>query len=131
MPEPWCAGISCSQEERIKRAVENTCELCHEYMASPLLCLHGLSGEKEQKGPSPKERERNVIVVCEPCHRLIHGQPVPQEKLRERISARPFRVRREILLALGYLPKPLAPPDHRDYTRMCADIIEEFAGRHR
>jgi hypothetical protein len=131
VPDPWCDGILPDQEARIKRAVENTCELCHEYIPSPLLQLHGLHKPKKEHPPTPKEREKNILVVCEPCHALIHAEPVPEKKIRARIAARPFIVRKEILQALGYSGKPIIPPDDQDYARVYDDTINEFAGHYR
>ena len=111
LPEPWCAGIVPEQEERIKKAVESTCELCHEYTPLSLLCLHGFPVHGRKRINDIKERERHILVVCGPCHQLIHAEPVPARKLIARIAKRPFGVKREILSALGYIPKPVIPPE--------------------
>ncbi|OPY38278.1 MAG: hypothetical protein A4E35_00701 [Methanoregula sp. PtaU1.Bin051] len=81
--------------------------------------------------PPPKERERNILIVCEPCHRLIHAEPVPVRKLRARIASRPFGIRREILSALGYVPKSITPPDDQDFARVYDDTLKDFSGHYR
>lgn len=131
MPEPYCEGLSPEQECRIKRAVESTCELCREYTPLSFLVLHGLRKKRGSLDPVPKERERNILVVCEHCHRLIHAEPVPVKKLRARIARRPFAVRKEILLALGYVPKPVTPPDDQDFARVYDETIHYAAGHYR
>ncbi len=131
MPEPWCRGITPGQEERIKRAVESTCELCREYTPMSLLGIHGIPPGKRNVAGNPKELERNIIVVCKPCHILIHTEPVPVKKIRARISSRPFGVRREILLALGYVPKSVTPPDDQDFSQVYSDTLKDFSGHYR
>jgi len=131
MPEPWCDGITAAQEDRIKRAVESTCELCHEYTPPSRLSLHGISGPRKKRAPDPKGRECNILVVCEACHRLIHKEPVPVKKLRARISGRPFDVRRQILAALGYVPRPVTPPEDQDFARVYDDTLKDYSGHYR
>ncbi|MCX6687037.1 MAG: hypothetical protein NT112_01425 [Methanoregula sp.] len=118
MTEPWCRGISPLKVQQIKIAVEDTCELCREYTPVPLLELHGIPPGPKPEKPQPKERERNILVVCRPCHRHIHELPVPEKKLRALINKRPFVVRKEILCALGYVPKHYSPPDDVDIARV-------------
>jgi len=131
LPEPWCEGISQEGEERIKRAVESTCELCREYLPRAGLELHGIPPAIHERDAGPKDRERNILVVCDPCHRLIHAEPVPEEKLRARIAARTFSVRREILSALGYVPRSVTPPDDQDFAQIYDDTLKDFAGHYR
>jgi len=123
MTEPWCSEILPPDIERIKRAVEGTCELCHEYTPLPLLELHGIPSGTEIVQPQPKERERNILVVCSTCHRHIHELPVREEKLRARIEKRPFAVRKEILCALHYVPKRYLPPEDIDLARVYDETI--------
>lgn len=130
MAEPRYGGLSPDQEDRIKRAVESTCELCREYMPLSLLMLHELPSRISDRNPC-KEREKNLLVVCGACNRLIREQPVPATKLRARIATRPFGVRREILLALGYVSKAITPPEDPDYPRIYDDTLKEFAGHYR
>lgn len=131
MTEPWCSGISPVQADRIKRAVESTCELCREYMPTTHLMLHGFPPKGGARLPGPKEREQHILVVCEHCHNLIHAEPVPEKKLRALIARRPFGIRHEILLALGYIPKPVIPPDNQDFARVYDDTIKDFSGHYR
>jgi hypothetical protein len=121
--EPWCKGISPQEEEKIKRALESTCELCRDYIPISLLELHGFPEKEKKNNPHPKEREQHILVVCSPCHNLIHEIPVPVEKLRALISRRGFEVRREILQALGYVPRPYSPPDDPDLAIAYEDVV--------
>jgi hypothetical protein len=123
MTEPWCKGISPQKEKKIKRALESTCELCREYTPLSLLELHGILPEPKVKNPHPKEREQNILVVCLPCHHLIHEEPVPVNKLKALITRRLFTVRQEILRALGYVPKPYSAPDDVDFSRLIDDNL--------
>jgi len=131
MPEPWCDGLTRDQEVRIRKAVESTCELCREYLPYHNLTFHGIPAKKGRMLPDPRKREQNILVVCEPCHRLIHAEPLPVKKLRARIAARAFHIRQEIRSALGYIPKPIVPPDNQDFARVYDDTIREFAGHYR
>jgi hypothetical protein len=129
MTEPWCRGISSLKLLQIKIAAEGTCELCREYIPVPLLELHGIPPGPEAKKPQPKERERNILVVCSPCHRHIHDLPVPKKKLRALIGKRPFGVRKEILCALGYVPKHYSPPDDIDIARVFEETTRNTSSR--
>ena len=131
MPEPWCRGILPVQEDRIKRAVESTCELCREYTPVSLLEIHGIPPEKKRSFLHPKEREHNIVVVCGTCHSLIHREPVPVHKLRSRIGSRSFAVRKAILSALGYVPKPVTPPEDQDFAQVYDDTLKDFSGHYR
>ncbi|WAC05829.1 MAG: hypothetical protein OS112_04165 [Methanoregula sp.] len=132
MTEPWCKGISPRNEEKIKRALESTCELCRDYIPLSLLELHGFPSKMKGNDPPPKERERHILVVCSPCHLLIHEIPVPVEKLRALISRRPFSVRKEILRALGYIPGPYFPPEDPDIPQSFEDgLNSSSAGYYR
>jgi hypothetical protein len=115
--------------QQIKIAVEGTCELCREYIPVPLLELHGITPGPEPKKPQPKERERNILVVCSPCHRHIHELPVPEKKLRALVEKRPFGVRKEILRALGYIPKHYMPPDDVDIARVFEETTRNTSSR--
>ena len=130
--EIWCKGISRQKERQIKIAVEGTCELCREYTPLPLLELHGIACRTEPGKPGPKEREKNILVVCATCHRHIHELPVPEERLRALIDRRPFALRREILQALGYKPKKYSPPEGTDIGRVFEETTRGlFAGNFR
>jgi len=131
MNEPWCAGLSTHQEGLIKRAVESTCELCREYTPLSLLQLHSLPPKRKHSDPTPKERERHILVVCEPCHRLIHAEPVGVKKLRARIASRTFNTRREILYALGFIPKSIIPPEDQDFARVYDETLKDISGHYR
>ena len=131
MTEPWCRGILLLNVQQIKIAVEGTCELCREYTPLPLLELHGIPSDQEPQQPQPKERERNILVVCSTCHRHIHELPVPGQKLRALIDRRPFAVRKEILHALGYVPKHYSPPEDIDIARVFEETTRNSPGFNR
>lgn len=123
MPETCCTGIKTVQEQKIKNAVENTCELCREYFASAFLEIHLISRHlyKEMiNDPSAR-----ILVVCQPCHTHIHKLPVPRGKQRAIVKRRSFFIRRDLRRVLGYVPKPYqAPDDINLYV-----IYEEYMGR--
>jgi hypothetical protein len=130
MTESWCRGISPGQELQVKRAVESTCELCREYIPLSLLELHGFPPIRRKKNPSQKEREQHILVVCCNCHRHIHDLPVPEERLRALIGRRPFAQRREILQALGYVPKQYVPPENIDLSKVYDETVRNTSSRY-
>ena len=80
MPEYSRVSITPIQEEKLKIAVENTCELCHDYYPSLFLEIHRISGHptKEMKyDPSTR-----ILMVCKTCHAHIHQLPVSIQKQR-------------------------------------------------
>jgi hypothetical protein len=123
MPETCYLGINSVQEQKLKLAVENTCELCHEYHPSAFLEIHLLSRRnyKEMKlDPSTR-----VLIVCQPCHTHIHSLPVSISRQRAIVNERSFFIRRDLRRVLGYIPKPYhAPDDINLYV-----IYEEYLGR--
>jgi hypothetical protein len=102
-------GITRVQEEKLKIAVENTCELCHEYYPSLFLEIHLISRHptKEMKH-DPSTR---ILLVCQSCHVHIHQLPVTIAKQRALVKHRSFYIRRDIRRILGYVPKPYRAPD--------------------
>jgi hypothetical protein len=129
MPEPWCSSITQKQVRQIKLAVESTCELCREYTPPTLLELHGIPADSHLKKGGPKDRERNILVVCSTCHRHIHTLPVPEEKLLALIEKRPFAIRREFLRALGYVQKHISPPEDIDIPRVFDETVRDLSAR--
>jgi len=116
-------SINLVEEEKLKTAVENTCELCHEYYPSLFLEIHLISRHpsKEMKH-DPSTR---ILIVCQPCHAHIHQLPVSIGKQRGLVKHRSFYVRRDIRRILGYVPKPyFAPDDINLYV-----VYEEYFGR--
>ena len=123
MPEYICVSIPPIQEEKLKIASENTCELCHEYYPSLFLQIHIISRHptKEMKH-DPSTR---ILIVCQTCHAHIHKLPVSIEKQRALVKNRSFYIRRDMRRILGYVPKPYkAPDDINLYV-----IYEEYFGR--
>jgi len=123
MPETCCIGINSVQEQKLKIAVENTCELCHEYYPSLFLEIHIISRHptKEMKH-DPSIR---VLIVCQSCHSHVHRLPVSIGKQRALVKNRSFYIRRDMRRILGYVPKPYrAPDDINLYV-----IYEEYFGR--
>jgi len=123
MPECTYMSITPVQEEKLKIAVENICELCHDYHPSLFLEIHIISRlpTKEMKH-DPSTR---ILVVCQLCHSHIHRLPVSIGKQRALVKHRSFYIRRDLRKILGYVPKPYrAPDDINLYV-----IYEEYFGR--
>ncbi len=123
MPEAWYIGINSVQEQKLKLAVENTCELCHEYYPSAFLEIHLISRRnyKEMRN-DPSAR---VLVVCQPCHTHLHMLPVTIGRQRAIVKRRLFFIRRDLRRVLGYVPKPYHPPDDINLYV----VYEEYMGR--
>ena len=123
MPETCYIGINSVQEEKLKIAVENTCELCHEYYPSLFLEIHIISRHptKEMKH-DPSTR---VLIVCQSCHSHVHRLPVSIGKQRALVKNRSFYIRRDVRRILGYVPKPYRAPDDINFYV----IYEEYFGR--
>jgi hypothetical protein len=123
MPETCCIRINSVQEQKLKIAVENTCELCHDYYPSLFLEIHIISRHpaKEMKlDPSTR-----ILIVCQSCHSHVHRLPVSIGKQRSLVKNRSFYIRRDVRRILGYVPKPYrAPDDINLYV-----IYEEYFGR--
>ena len=98
MPECACMNITPIQEEKLKIAVENTCELCHDYVPSLFLEIHSISRHptKEMKH-DPSTR---ILIVCQ-----IVSHPYPPAPGVDRKAAgsgeTPF-----ILYPEGYTENP-------------------------
>jgi hypothetical protein len=123
MPECTCMSITPIQEEKLKIAVENTCELCHDYFPSLFLEIHSISRylTKEMK----HDQSTRILIVCLMCHAHIHQLPVSIGKQRALVKHRSFYIRRDIRRILGYVPKPYrAPDDINLYV-----VYEEYFGR--
>jgi len=123
MPETCCIGINSVQEQKLKIAVENTCELCHEYYTSLFLEIHIISRHptKEMKH-DPSTR---ILIVCQSCHSHVHRLPVSIGKQRTLVKNRSFYIRRDIRRILGYVSKPYRAPDDINFYV----IYEEYFGR--
>ncbi|MGA2912189.1 MAG: hypothetical protein ABSE07_01595 [Methanoregula sp.] len=123
MPEDDCTGITPVQEQKLKIAVENTCELCHDYHPESFLEIHLISRRlyKEMK----RDPSTRILIVCPFCHNHIHNLPVSIGKQRAIIKGRSFFIRRDLRRIMGYHPKPYqAPDDINLYV-----IYEEYFGR--
>ncbi len=123
MQETCSSMIHPKQEEKLKIAVENTCELCREYHPSAFLEIHLISRRcyKEMK----RDPSTRILIVCHPCHIHIHRLPLPVGRQRMIVRGRSFFIRRDLRRILGYRPKPYqAPDDINLYV-----IYEEYMGR--
>lgn len=123
MRETDCRKLSFRQDEKLKIAVEQTCELCRDYHPSALLEIHLISRRlyKEMiRDPSAR-----ILVVCQSCHNHIHRLPVPVGKQRAIVKERSFFIRRDLRRILGYTPKPYKAPDDINI----ALIYDEYMGR--
>ena len=123
MPECCCMSIPPVQEKKLKIAVENTCELCHDYYPSLFLEIHSISRNptKEMK----HDPSTCILIVCQSCHAHIHRLPVSIAKQRALVKNRSFYIRRDIRRILGYMPKPYPAPDNISLYV----IYEEYFGR--
>lgn len=123
MREVACMGINSAQEMKCKTAVENTCELCHDYFPASLLRLHLISRRiYREMAHDPSTR---VLVVCGLCHEVIHTQPVTVKKQRAIVAKRTFFIRRDLRRVLGYKPAPYMAPASVDI----AQVYEEYFDR--
>ena len=123
MPESSYAGITPVQEQKLKTAVENTCELCREYFPSVFLELHLISRRLYRE--MTRDPSTRILIVCQPCHTHIHALPVPVGRQRAIARGRSFYIRRDIRRVLGYVPKPYQAPDDLNLYV----IYEEYMGR--
>jgi hypothetical protein len=123
MQETCSAMIRPRQEEKLKIAVENTCELCHEYHPSASLEIHLISRHfyKEMR----RDPSTRILVVCHPCHIHIHQLPLSIGRQRTIVKERSFFIRKDLRQVLGYKPKPYQAPDDINLF----SIFEEYLGR--
>jgi hypothetical protein len=124
MRETDCRGISSVQEERLKIAVEQTCELCHDY--HPLSCLEIHHISRRILKEMVRDQSARILIVFPACHNPIHRLLVPVGKQRALVKARSFFIRRDLRRILGYVPKPYQAPDDINL----ALIYEEYIGRY-
>ena len=123
MPETDCGWITPEQEQKLRIAVEFTCELCHEYYPASYLEIHRISRHlyKEMK----RDPSTRILMVCPFCHDHIHRLPLPARKQRALVKERSFFTRRDMRRIMGYQPAPYrAPDDINLYV-----IYEEYFGR--
>ncbi|MFA5346836.1 MAG: hypothetical protein WC294_01755 [Methanoregula sp.] len=109
MPETCRTMINAVQEQKIKTAVENTCELCHEYHPSAFLDIHLISRRRYKE--MNRDPSTSILVVCQLCHSHIHRLPLPIGRQRAIVKGRSFFIRRDLRRVLGYVPKPYQAPD--------------------
>ncbi len=113
-------GLTHEQEEKLKLAVEGTCELCTEYFALQFLEIHRISRRLYRE--MVRDPSARILVVCHLCHRHIHRLPVRVKDQRAIASRRSFFVRQDLRQILGYAPKPYSPPD----TTYLSEVYEEY-----
>ena len=123
MPETDLIKLTPAQERKLKIAVEQICELCHDYYSLSFLKIHLISRRlyKEMK----RDPSTRIMVVCDVCHNHIHKLPVPVGKQRAIVKGRSFFIRRDMRRIMGYQPKPYQAPDDIDLYV----IYEEYLGR--
>jgi hypothetical protein len=124
MRETESRGIFPVQEKKLKIAVEQTCELCHEYHPLSFLELHLISRRTLKE--MVRDPSARILIVCQTCHDHIHRLPVPVGKQRAIVKVRSFYIRRDLRRILGYVPKPYQAPDDVNI----ALIYEENMGRY-
>ena len=123
MLECTSMSITSVQEEKLKIAVENTCELCHDYYPSAFLEIHVIS--RYTTKAMKHDPSTRILIVCQSCHAHIHRLPVSIGKQRALVKNRSFYIRRDVRRILGYVPKPYhAPNDINLYV-----IYEEYFDR--
>jgi hypothetical protein len=124
MPGTECRWITPEQEQKLRIAVEYTCELCHEYRPASFLEIHCISRRlyKEMK----QDPSARFLIVCPICHNHIHSLPVPIRKQRALVKGRSFFIRRDLRGIVGYRPKPYEAPEdidlyviYEEYFRRC------------
>ena len=120
-------GISPDQVHKIKTAVENTCELCHEYFPPLHLEVHLIS-RKKSRGVA-KDPSSGILVVCRHCHLHIHTLPLPVKNQRVVARQRSFYARQDLRRILGYVPKQYLPPDTIDLSQVYEDYFSSMSYR--
>jgi len=123
MQETGNLGVTPLQEQKLKIALENTCELCREYFPSPFLELHRISRRNYRE--MSRDASTRFLGVCTDCHAHIHALPVPVARQRQIVRNRSFFVRKDLRKILGYVPKPYIPPQSVDPSQ----AYEEYFGR--
>ena len=119
-----CRGTSPVLENKLKIAVEQTCELCREYFPVSSLEIHNISRRRYKE--MVRDPSTCILIVCQSCHHHIHQLPVPVGKQRALVKARSFFIRRDVRRILGYVPKPYRAPDDINIPL----IYEEYFGRY-
>ena len=114
------ARLNPVKERRVKLSVGCICELCGEAFPPDLLEIHLLPGNGKHGEPGP-DLQREILVLCPPCHREIHACAVTRADQKTLVRSRPPRVRRAIRAILGYHPKPYSPPES-DLAALYEDI---------
>jgi hypothetical protein len=120
MPESGCRWITDEQEQKLRIAVEHTCELCHEYYPASHLEIHSIS--RHQYKEMKRDPSARILVLCPFCHDHIHRLPLLVRNQRELVRMRSFFVRRDMRRILGYRPAPYLAPDDIDLSA----IYEEY-----
>lgn len=103
--------LSPVKAKRVKLAAGSRCEICNGEFPLPILEIHLISragGRREKPGP---DLQREILVLCSPCHRQVHEFRVPRADQKTLVRSRSARVRREIRAILGYNPRPYTPPE--------------------
>lgn len=115
-------AISPEHRKRVILAAESTCELCGEYLPVQCLELHRIPGS--QKMGVANDPQRGLLVLCHPCHVLVHSLPLPRERQRVLVGKRDFYCRRDMRRILGYRQKPYRPPEETDWERLYNSVFE-------
>ncbi len=122
MQETSTLGLTPLQEDGLKTALENTCELCHGYFPSSSLELHRISRRNYRE--MNRDASTRFLVVCTDCHAHIHALPVPVARQRKIVRNRSFFSQRDLRKILGYVPKRYEPPQSVDPSQ----AYEEYFG---
>jgi hypothetical protein len=119
-----CRGTSAVLVKKLKIAVEQTCELCHEYFPVSSLEIHTISRRNYKE--MVRDPSARILIVCSTCHNHIHQLPVPVGKQRALVKARSFFIRQDVRRILGYKPKPYHAPDDINIPL----VYDEYFGRY-
>ena len=107
---PVSLKLNSVKERRVKRAAGCRCEVCGCVNPPDLLEIHLLPQDGRRERPGP-DLQREILVLCPPCHREIHEHRVLRADQKTLVRSRSGRVRREIRAILGYNPMPYVPPE--------------------
>ena len=109
MEERECPGLGPEQEEGLKLAAEETCELCHGYFAPAFLTIHRISRRTYRE--MRRDPAARVLVLCHDCHRHVHALPLLMKEQRKIVARRSFYTRQEMRRVLGYRPPAYRAPE--------------------
>jgi hypothetical protein len=111
-PMPLPRGLSPGHLKirKIKMALGNRCELCGRERPLESIEIHAIQGDR-LVARDILDLEREILVLCAPCHRDVHEASLTVAEQKEILRYRPGHLRKEIRRILTYTPRPYVPPD--------------------